>query len=342
MKIEMGESLIASWLKHIQKCQLVQMNWKVSPEWEFTNKDILRTLMEKSNALFSEKYGYEIYKKNSFEQLIAQSEVDVIGISFEDNGSRIYAVDIAFHEAGLNYGSRRETTEIVVKKYLRTAMCVLGCFNLPYGDIVFASPKINPAVCADIISALDDVRHILAEVNLEYKVDLLCNERFDEVVLQPVISACKNISDTSELFMRSMQLTKLFDTTKPKKIEVDTSTRKIAESSFVHKDCIPGFEKMKIAEIARTVLANILQSESVSKEEIEKLQTKEYSKVHFDLQYPLLAKVSEFSTRPPRYMAKPLIECYGEKYYLCSEWFEKPDGNNDRPFLLEWIKQHQG
>ena len=76
---------------------------------------------------------------------------------------------------------------------------------------------------------------------------------------------------------------------------------------------------MKIAEIARTALAKILQSESVSKEEIEKLQTKEYSKVHFDLQYPLLAKVSEFSTRPPRYMAKPLVECYGEKYYLCSE-----------------------
>ncbi|GAA0761868.1 hypothetical protein GCM10008907_30320 [Clostridium sartagoforme] len=35
MKIEMGESLILSWLKHIKNCQLIQLNWTVSPEWSF-------------------------------------------------------------------------------------------------------------------------------------------------------------------------------------------------------------------------------------------------------------------------------------------------------------------
>ena len=34
MKIEMGESLIYSWLRHEKLCQLVQTNWKVSPFWE--------------------------------------------------------------------------------------------------------------------------------------------------------------------------------------------------------------------------------------------------------------------------------------------------------------------
>lgn len=29
MKIEIGESLLLSWLKHIKECQLVQTNWKV-------------------------------------------------------------------------------------------------------------------------------------------------------------------------------------------------------------------------------------------------------------------------------------------------------------------------
>jgi hypothetical protein len=28
MKIEMGESLILSWLKHVKNCQIVQINWK--------------------------------------------------------------------------------------------------------------------------------------------------------------------------------------------------------------------------------------------------------------------------------------------------------------------------
>lgn len=34
MKIEMGESLAISWLKHIKKCAIVQTNWKQSFEWE--------------------------------------------------------------------------------------------------------------------------------------------------------------------------------------------------------------------------------------------------------------------------------------------------------------------
>ena len=29
MKIEIGESLIYSWLRHEKQCQLVQTNWKV-------------------------------------------------------------------------------------------------------------------------------------------------------------------------------------------------------------------------------------------------------------------------------------------------------------------------
>lgn len=30
MKIEIGESLILSWLKHVNNCQIVQLNWKPS------------------------------------------------------------------------------------------------------------------------------------------------------------------------------------------------------------------------------------------------------------------------------------------------------------------------
>ncbi len=91
MKIEMGESLILSWLKHIKNCQLVQLNWTVSPKWYFENKDIIAELMNKTNDLFSTKYGYYVFKNNSLEQLIFQSEADAVGISFDENGAHIYA-----------------------------------------------------------------------------------------------------------------------------------------------------------------------------------------------------------------------------------------------------------
>ena len=33
MKIEICESLIFSWLRHVQGCIVTQMNWKPSPTW---------------------------------------------------------------------------------------------------------------------------------------------------------------------------------------------------------------------------------------------------------------------------------------------------------------------
>jgi hypothetical protein len=342
MKIEMGESLILSWLKHVKKCQIVQLNWAVSQSWTFENKDIIDQLMIKSNNLFQEKYGYNIYKNNSLEQLIGQSEVDVVGVSFDENGDHIYAVDIAFHEAGLNYGSRDETVSRVVKKCIRTAMCMLGCFNISYGDIIFASPKINPSVYNDLVIVIEDVNAILLGLGLEYDVKILANEAFEGEILDPVLQLSKEVSDTNELFMRSIQMCNLFYINKekrniPLKSKVN-SDNKIAQSQA---DCIPGFENMKIAEIVRTELVKILENEIYSPAIIEKMQTKEYSKENFDLQYSLLLKKNDLQTRPVRYMAKPIVNIHGQEYYLCSEWYEKPGGNNDRPYLLNWIKTHR-
>lgn len=349
MKIEMGESLVVSWLKHVKKCQLIQSSWKVSPNWTFENKDIISSLMEKSNALFSEKYGYDIYKKNSLDQLILQSEADVVGISFDLNGSHIYAVDIAFHIGGLIYGSRQETVERVVKKCIRTAMCILGCFNISYGEIIFASPKINPAVCADINAAISDVNVILAETGLEYNVSIYCNDSFEKEILCPVVQASDNVADTSELFLRGLQMYKMFyNTDVTKRINAKTINKKntdITDTDEViaqsHEDIIPGFETMKVAEIARTALVDILQSGKISPDVIENMQTKEYSKKSFDLQFPVLLKVSSINQRPLRYLAKPIVHINNEDFYLCSEWFEKPGGNNDRPYLLKWIAEHR-
>ncbi|GAA3658038.1 hypothetical protein [Asaccharospora irregularis] len=110
---------------------------------------------------------------------------------------------------------------------------------------------------------------------------------------------------------------------------------------FLLKDLFKGYENLKVAEIARTALPPILESGRIPAEIITLMQTKEYSKENFDLQYPLLVKKSQYATRPVRYMAKPILNIYGEEYYLCSEWFEKPGANNDRPYLLRWIKDNK-
>mgnify|MGYP000243655899 CR=1 FL=1 len=75
--------------------------------------------------------------------------------------------------------------------------------------------------------------------------------------------------------------------------------------------------------------------EEPSEEEIRLLQDAAYSKRTFDLQYPLLTR-ADGEYEKVRYYAKPL-NIRGVKYVLCSQWFEK-ESNNDRPYLLRWIK----
>jgi len=345
MKIEMGESLLLSWLRHIKECQLVQTNWKSSAKWELKNKEILEQLMQDSSNVFKTKYGYDLYKGNSgIDQVLAQAEIDVIGISFDESDKHIYAIDVAFHEAGLNYGSREETVSRVIKKCIRTAMCIYGYYGSSDGTIIFTSPKINPAVIKDINACTDDIALVLSNLGLNYEIRIIANEDFSDKILEPVLNVLGDVSDTSELFMRSLQMYNLFAGKKPK-TTVGTSRsaapRKItSDLDYIEYNGIDGLEEMKIGVIVRTILRKMLENGEVTKQEIEQMQTVDYSKETFDIQYPVLVKVKETDGKSPKRYYSSSFKIYSEDYFLCSEWFEV-SANNDRPYLMKWLALHK-
>ena len=212
MKIEMGESLFYSWLRHVKDCQLVQTNWKVSPQWELKHEDELQALMDESDQLFENKYGYKIYKKNSsLSQIIQQGECDAVGISLQDGEMKVYAVDVAFHENGLNYGTREQTVMKIIAKSLRTAMCLYGFFNTNSAEIVFASPKIHASILNDAIPCVYEANNLLKARGYNFNIRIIANQDFNEMVLQPILLLSGGIADTSELFLRSYQMFKMFE-----------------------------------------------------------------------------------------------------------------------------------
>ncbi len=342
MKIEIGESLLLSWLRHIKECQIVQTNWKASSKWMLNNKDKLVQIMQSSSDYFKEKYNYDLYKGTvGLDQLLAQAEIDVIGISFSDGENHLYAVDVAFHESGLNYGLRDETVSRVIKKCIRTALCIHGYYNINKATIIFASPKINPGIYKDIIATVDDMLFAMKEADLDFDIRIIANEDFSDKILEPLLNVLDGVADTSELFMRSLQMYNLF-AAKPQKATINKQvTKRIStELKPINYNGIDGIEEMKIGVVVRTILRRILESGTVTPDEIEKMQTKEYSKLTFDIQYPLLKKLDYINEQSPlRYYSSP-IEIFGEKYFLCSEWFEVP-ANNDRPYLEKWLIGHQ-
>lgn len=123
-----------------------------------------------------------------------------------------------------------------------------------------------------------------------------------------------------------------------KRTRTVTSNIKIEQLEYDYTD-EDVYQELKIGQLAQKVLGKMLCDGCASDEEIAAMQTAEYSKQHFDLQYPLLRLADEADT-PLHYYAKP-IEINGHHYRMCCEWFEKKGGNNDRPYLLKWIENHK-
>lgn len=344
MKIEIGESLLYSWLHHAKECQIVQTNWKPAPEWELRDKDRLLEFMQKSDEYFQSTFEYGIYKGSSLDQLVRQAEIDVIGLSLASDGCSVFAVDVAFHEGGLNYGGRDSTVSRIIKKCLRTAMCLYGYFGAETrGEIIFASPKIHNAEITDLEPCIVSMNELLVESSFPYTVRIIANQDFNDLILKPILIASEGASDTNELFIRSYQMFQMFagkravpkpQTHKQPRVKTDTVQPELTLDATT-----ASLQELRIGVIAQTVLRGILESGTVPEAEIVDLQSREYSKATFDLQYPLLVKASD-SFDKLRYYAKPL-RIHGETYNLCSQWYEGAT-RNSKPYLLSWIQEHQG
>jgi hypothetical protein len=330
MKIEMGESLFYSWLRHVKECQVVQTNWKSSPSWQLRDEDKLNRFMEITGEHFQNKYGYGIYKNNSLSQLLTQAEVDAVGISMTGDETRIYAIDVAFHESGLNYGDRQETVTRVIKKFIRTALCIVGYFGIDKGEIIFASPKIHNAVINDLEPCVADLNELFAANGYSFTARVIANDDFNNHVLQPILIASDGISDTSELFMRGYQLVKMFGDERPTRRQAVSP----ASGSVVHNDTL---SELKIGKIAQKLFREALEGGKADDEEVSLMLTKDYSKNVFGIDYPLLVSTDE-ECDSVRYYTKPLT-IRGKQYRLCSQWFEVP-ANNDRPYLMAWLEKH--
>jgi hypothetical protein len=205
MKIEIGESLMMSYLKHVKKCTFYQLNWKVSSNWDIAKKNF-----EKIQSVYDKIINHPeftgIFKKSDLNQLIKQSEIDVIGM---DSNNTIYTIDIAFHESGLSYGDKNETKDRVCKKLLRPYLTLLAYFPDKKYELLFCSPKVNPTperIVSDYFKILDES---FSDENVTFKY--IANEKFYDEILEPTISESINDSDTNELFIRSVRLNNLFE-----------------------------------------------------------------------------------------------------------------------------------
>ena len=338
MKIEMGESLFYSWLRHVKECQIVQTNWTTSSQWQLNNEERLEEIMSLTDKFFSEKYGYSIYKKtSSLSQLLQQAECDAIGIEVQGGANKIYAVDVAFHEAGVNYGGREATIKKIIAKSLRTAMCIFGYLGAQEAEIIFASPKINKSILDGVSPCLTDMQKIMDDLGFHFTFRIFANDDFRDKVLLPILKASNGVADTNELFIRSYQMMQMFEKKAASSAQKNTAAMAASPTQTV-KEAEETYAEMKIGKVAQLVMRPILESGRVSNCEVLQLQNKAYCNEVLNLNFPLLVK-ADAEYDKARYYREP-IHVNGSDYVMCSQWVERPD-NNDRPYLMRWLGEHR-
>ena len=103
-------------------------------------------------------------------------------------------------------------------------------------------------------------------------------------------------------------------------------------------NALPEYKDIKIRDLAKGVLRDLLMAGKADDDEVAKMLTLEYSSDTFGINYPLL--VTERNQSNVANYFKLKVPIRGITYYLCSQWFEQPK-NNDRPQLEKWIKEHR-
>lgn len=212
-------------------------------------------------------------------------------------------------------------------------------------EIIFASPKINRSIMNELQPCINDINIIFRKCGLKFKARIIANDEFYTSVLQPILIVSEGVADTSELFLRSYQMYTMFVDTSIQKEDGKTANILLPKPQQSKTINIPlkvmdesVYKELKIGKLAQTVFRKLLEDGKASEEEVKYMQQANYSKQFFDLQYPVLVRAdSDYDT--VRYYVNPLT-IRGEKYMMCSQWFETA-ANNDRPYLLNWIAKHQ-
>ena len=223
MKIEMLESLAATWLKNIKNCQFVQTNWTPSASWPTNNMNLIDTLYKEAQLVFGKNKGFDC----KLDQFISQAEIDIVGLCYIYNQNvsfnkenltsidagftdkKLYLVDTAFHANGLGYGNPQENVNRIIKKCLRAEICNLAYFNVSNIEIIFASPKINKATINILNNTIHNLKKLFAKFNLNVNLSIIYNEAFNNEILQPTIDIIDQTND-NDLFARSLSLYLMF------------------------------------------------------------------------------------------------------------------------------------
>lgn len=248
MKIDMGESLGASWLKHVKKCLITQTNWRAAKGWARHNVEEIRSLILDAKKYFAEAgynviSDYDLKTTNFTAKILNACECDVVGVSFDAGIPTFHTFESAFHRGGLGYGNAQENAETVASKLFISALSLIMWFGARRGDLVFATPLARPAVEDKLLEVLVLLDNFFAShKGFTFNFEILANDDYIKYVLAPVLELNDDDVTDDELFLRGMILARMSAKNEDKK-NVALKRRNMDSEIKVRKGSIERLKK---------------------------------------------------------------------------------------------------
>src|SRR5690606_13118235 len=123
-------------------------------------------------------------------------------------------------------------------------------------------------------------KKVFEALGFGYDFKMYCNEDFQTFIFEPICNNVNKISDTSELFLRSLKLVNIFTNNNNKHIKTTS-----AETSVLLQ-----VTEEKIGVTAKKIFSELSKQHILEEREINNLCKESYSKQIFDLPFPVLVE----------------------------------------------------
>jgi hypothetical protein len=316
MKIEIGEFLILSWLRHVRGCVVTQMNWSPSPAWTVTRERELRATFEAVRTFSDDTIDFGTF--------VRHARIDVLGLRLDrdSGGIEAIAVDSAINDTELPHGNAEETIVRLIQRMTRAAFALAAFLQPRQASVVFATPWLATAVRQEVQRHLDLLELRLAEQrdralsHLRFRV--IADADFADEIVQPVLEHADAVADTSGLVGQPQRSTPLGTVGSG---SARRGTDRPAEAMAK--------KASRIGEHVRRTMNELAASGRLTARIVGDLLDPRYCKARFNLGHPFLKPVDQnvpISTQRMdrngygRYWKRPL-KIGGHEFLMCSQWF---------------------
>jgi hypothetical protein len=236
----------------------------------------------------------------------------------------VIAVETAFHEDGLQYGSADEMIGRVLKKLIRAAFALEAYVDAGEAAVIFATPKMAEPIRQGVQEHLARLEPLLSrQANLaihRMSFRIIANEEFASEVLEPVLSQVDAVADGSELFLRAQQLMRLCDPVR---------RQHSARPRIDHQLSVTADKGSRIGEHVRATMAQLAVAGRLTPHIVDQLLNARYCKATFNLGLPFLKAVDRAVELSQQRIDEKGYGCYWKQplrigsrdFLMCSQWF---------------------